>query len=871
MRTNGDVRAGEKFHEGNDGMIVCRDCGNANEEGDQFCGSCGSFLEWTGSATEETQGDSFAFTAAPTLVEKIKKAHDSDDDAVSRQRAEADSMERADAELARIRADELKAQKEAEQEAARQQAEDREREERARAELARKQQEELAIQKAKEQREAEAREAQLERQRIAAERQRAAEAEKRLAAEAIARADEQRKRLEEEAQQRESARQAAEQLRRQTEAEAQARARAAEAARLASNEQEQVNTQAEHELLAEQRRVEQLAAQQELERIEVERRHAEEVATAEAARVRANEELRRIEQVEREEQDRKYAEEQEKAAAENKRLREAEEDLRKKEELRQAAESQRLKEEAERTRIEEERDRVEQERKAKEDARRAEVDAAQKKKQLELQRAAALIAKPVAEHPDTNAATAASVGASTPRKDAKGSTSAQKPAKAAARVGEQAPGKESKKHAVRVLATNDINPGDLVCGQCGTGNPPARKFCKKCGKTLAEAPVATLGFFKRIARKLRRKPKDFEAGTRRRTADGRLRGDSKVKAGGRRAISKVRSTIARITIALGFMALLGLGVEPIRQKLHLPNVKQTAIQKWREFSSPIFDPIRSTGVTASSSDPKFPAAQVADLGSNTYWAAAPKGTGVGSIITFTFTKPVDLARLLITSGAFSDKPADFVNRPRASELRLRANGDESTSKTVKIGDKATPQSVNYVQKQVTRLDITVANIYPAVAATKLGVAITEIELFSKRKYGDDYETLLAKGPTGLADDDLATNWRSAALDDGVGSTFILKFAAPVDIDRLRFNIGLTGKDFASGVRPKEIQVVLTCVRTCPATAQIKLKDKSDGQSVKLVGRGVTSLQFQIRTVRGAGGPAVIREVSAQRLKPKTGS
>jgi len=29
-------------------VIVCRKCGTHSAGGDAFCGSCGSFLEWTG-------------------------------------------------------------------------------------------------------------------------------------------------------------------------------------------------------------------------------------------------------------------------------------------------------------------------------------------------------------------------------------------------------------------------------------------------------------------------------------------------------------------------------------------------------------------------------------------------------------------------------------------------------------------------------------------------------------------------------------------------------------------------------------------------------------------------------------------------------
>src|SRR5690242_19131602 len=33
-------------------MIVCTNCGNHNEDSDEFCGSCGKFLEWVGERVE---------------------------------------------------------------------------------------------------------------------------------------------------------------------------------------------------------------------------------------------------------------------------------------------------------------------------------------------------------------------------------------------------------------------------------------------------------------------------------------------------------------------------------------------------------------------------------------------------------------------------------------------------------------------------------------------------------------------------------------------------------------------------------------------------------------------------------------------------
>ena len=37
--------------------VICRRCGVANPTGDQFCGSCGAFLEWEGDAAKEVESD----------------------------------------------------------------------------------------------------------------------------------------------------------------------------------------------------------------------------------------------------------------------------------------------------------------------------------------------------------------------------------------------------------------------------------------------------------------------------------------------------------------------------------------------------------------------------------------------------------------------------------------------------------------------------------------------------------------------------------------------------------------------------------------------------------------------------------------------
>ncbi len=56
-----------------------------------------------------------------------------------------------------------------------------------------------------------------------------------------------------------------------------------------------------------------------------------------------------------------------------------------------------------------------------------------------------------------------------------------------------------------------LNPGDLVCGNCGAGNTPSRNFCRRCGDDLAAAEVAKVPWWKRV---FRRRAKATVAGTR---------------------------------------------------------------------------------------------------------------------------------------------------------------------------------------------------------------------------------------------------------------------------------------------------------------------------------------------------------------------
>lgn len=920
-------------------MIICRDCGHENEEDDQFCGSCGAFLEWTGSKVEEAvSAESAASEDAnsdPTLLERVKKAVGVDEESIEEHRQSVHQQLADETANDQTVADQINAEREAKAEAERRAAA----EEAARVAAENAERERRDAEAAVQQAEAEAERLRIEATRAeearvakAAEETARLEREAKLAAEA-----EQARRLQEIEEAKRKAEEEAEQARARAEEDARAQQAAAEEAQRREEEAERHRKEAEAKVAAAAAAAAAAAlrAAQETDAIAAadaakllaeadaaKARSESEAATAiaqeEAARARAELAAAKAESAKlRNEAEQRSADAQiqkarsdaeiqaararedaeRKAAADAelaRRTAEAEADaaaIRAKAEA--AAKAKEAEAEAMRLRAEAAAAKARAE--AEQARQKAEAEAAARAREEALKRAAALVAKPqespaagtaskfsTSAKPGAAAQTAG--GASTGKdggKAAKGNSesSAQPVAVAPSAVQPEAqrPGSEKVRPAAKKSANREVNPGDLICGNCGTGNPPARKFCRKCGTTLAEAVVAKVGFFARLKRKFSRK-KSHEAGYRPKAGSAGANAGLGTK--GRVAWFRLNSKLMKVGAFLGVLAAFGFGVEPIRQKLQLPNVRQAAINKVRELAKPVYDPVRPASAKASSSasgrGPEF----VIDAGSNTYWSAGPSSDGgVGNKLTISFDKPFDLGRVLLTSGVSgSNEPgAGFVSQPRPSELRFTLNDDVASATTVGVKDIPEPQQLVVKGKEVTKLEIEVTGVYPSAQGKGKSVSITEVEFFQKRKIGDDFETLpLAKTTVTsgnelakfLTDDDLATAWVSAADNDGVDQGFTLNFAEPVDLDRIRIAGGSSEADFKASPRPHELQLVLTCERACEPTKQVSLKDKWGYKNVELTARGVTSIQFQVRSVYGAGGGVSVAEVQLQRKRPK---
>jgi hypothetical protein len=248
-------------------------------------------------------------------------------------------------------------------------------------------------------------------------------------------------------------------------------------------------------------------------------------------------------------------------------------------------------------------------------------------------------------------------------------------------------------------------PGDLICGQCGEGNDPIRHFCRRCGNSLDEAVAVKIPWYRRLFRK-----RVLSAGERHRGAGA--------PGVGSLVFRLIRAALLA-AVVLGILAYALL--PPFRA-----GVNEKAMSVYtpiRKAVAPRYDPVHAYTATATSSIPGGHGAEKAIDGiKNTYWAGDlardPK-----PVITLTFAQPVDLAQILITSGA----PDDFQSQARPHELHIVFS--DGSSKDIALVDQAKPQQFAIDAKQVSKVEIHINSIYPSLQGK--AVAIQEIEFFTK--------------------------------------------------------------------------------------------------------------------------------------------
>jgi hypothetical protein len=262
--------------------------------------------------------------------------------------------------------------------------------------------------------------------------------------------------------------------------------------------------------------------------------------------------------------------------------------------------------------------------------------------------------------------------------------------------------------------TRRLEPGDLICGECGEGNPSIRKFCSRCGTSLAAAEVVRPKWWRRLIP--RRRPKVHKAGAR--------PGQKGVRRGrGARVGQALRRVfpIARVVVSIVLLVggIVYSAYPPFRGEVN--DRFFAAKHKVEAMVIPQYSPVRPTRVTATAALPDHPAGMVADGFSNTFWAAPGDANAA---LVFEFDHPINLGRAIIRLG----NSAKFQSAHRPQQLHLVYSGGGTFD--VNLKDTPDPQEVKIEGgKGSTSVELHIQSLFRSLEGTD--VAVTEIELFER--------------------------------------------------------------------------------------------------------------------------------------------
>jgi hypothetical protein len=266
----------------------------------------------------------------------------------------------------------------------------------------------------------------------------------------------------------------------------------------------------------------------------------------------------------------------------------------------------------------------------------------------------------------------------------------------------------------RQAPTRKLQPGDLVCGDCGEGNSVTRKFCSRCGGSLAEAVKVKTPWWRKLLP--------------RRGAKVRKSGD-RPKRSGRAGKSKlgviVGSTfkIARRVVAIA-LVLGGIAYgmfAPFRGWVNQRGVEAKGTVERIFF--PTYAPVSAAEApTASGSLPKHEPNKAVDGESDSFWAV-PVGPAEPNMVV-KFDREIDMAKIIIHNG----DGGDFKATHRAQKVHLVYSTGKTTD--VNVQDRPDPQTFEVENGDgATSVEIHIVSTFKSVTGNTL--AISEIEFFEE--------------------------------------------------------------------------------------------------------------------------------------------
>jgi ribosomal protein L40E len=302
------------------------------------------------------------------------------------------------------------------------------------------------------------------------------------------------------------------------------------------------------------------------------------------------------------------------------------------------------------------------------------------------------------------------------------SASTQGATTGAVQPGAVKPAAPAKAKAVKKTAPSRvINPGDKVCGQCGEGNDPARKFCRRCGTSLLEAVVFSLPWYKKVWRRL--------TGKKTRTAGARPKLRRRLIGG---VGGGIIAAVLKVIVVLAILAVVVLSfVGPVHK--HLRHDESDWYHNVVNIVHPSYSQFHPLSAEASSSLSGFPASNLINNANNTAWQS--KEPGVGQNIILRFSSPENVAKIGFVSGDQVNGSTSYVTTARPEEIVITFHGSKGhsdTTKTLTLKDSTNFQTYTVSSKDSDGISIEIRSVYKASTTNDQGVSISQIELWTKK-------------------------------------------------------------------------------------------------------------------------------------------
>jgi hypothetical protein len=266
--------------------------------------------------------------------------------------------------------------------------------------------------------------------------------------------------------------------------------------------------------------------------------------------------------------------------------------------------------------------------------------------------------------------------------------------------------------------TRRLEPGDLICPDCGEGNPETRKFCSRCGTSLETAQVVKRKWWQKLIR----------------------RGPKKRKAGDRPSARKTRKSFPKKMLGIffgGVSRIIGviLIVGGLLYGL-VPGVRNTINDEFGAVKDKInswIHPKRThvlpSDVFVSSSLRGHGSPALKDNAQNTYWAAQLPRGNTHITITFGFANKFDLKNLVIWNGVGDSKDRDYNSTARPDHVFLTFPGTSIPGCPKQFADLPADSSKLDVSScnanGVDEISIRIDDYYPSSGAKIAALAAVE--------------------------------------------------------------------------------------------------------------------------------------------------